>query len=712
MQHTQGKKKIVLIIVLLLSTIGVFAEIGVKSFRKLEADMDARINYKVNDPGGVPCAIIKVVTTQTGFSFDCGMIGIMKTEQHNGEMWVYIPYSTKRLSISHPQLGILRDYLFPEPIEKATVYELVLISGRVETTVVEEISTQWLLINPQPADAMVYFDEQFVKNGIYQAKVKPGKHTYRVEAPLYHTEAGSVEITDAKKELNVTLLPAFGYLSVNSSPEQGAKIIVDGKSLSQLTPAETEALASGEHTVQVIKEMFSPAMQKVTITDGQTTEITANLSPSFAELNIAAPANASLFINNTSKGTGSWQGRLAAGVYSLEARLEKHRPATQDVELGVGDIKNITLQPTPIYGTLDVITEPPGFMITIDGKEFGTTPNTISELLVGDYTVQLSKQGYASANRTVTITEGQSVELNEKLSNSRAVSIRSIPAGAELYIDNQRVGVTPYSGNLTYGNHSLFIEKGGKRAEKIVNIVQGGDVAGFSLSLGLQGFTNTVGGVSFEMVFVPGGTFLMGSTDGENDEKPVHRVTLSDFYIGGIEVTQAQWEAVMGSNPSYFKGDDLPVEQVSWEDCQEFIGKLNKMTGKTYRLPTEAEWEYAARGGTQSKGYIYSGSSDIVEVAEYEGDNNKKTKSVGGRKANELGIYDMSGNVWEWCSDLYGSYSSREQTNPKGVSSGSDRVLRGGSWYDGAKGCQVSFRFRRSSVSRNNILGFRLVLAP
>jgi formylglycine-generating enzyme required for sulfatase activity len=176
-----------------------------------------------------------------------------------------------------------------------------------------------------------------------------------------------------------------------------------------------------------------------------------------------------------------------------------------------------------------------------------------------------------------------------------------------------------------------------------------------------------------EMVLVEGGTFQMGS-DVYSGEKPIHQVTLSTFSMGKYPITQSQWQKVMGSNPSHFKGDDLPVEQVSWEDAQQFINKLNSMTGKTYRLPTEAQWEFAARGGTKSKGYEYSGSNNANEVAWYDDNSGKKTQLVGQKAANELGIFDMSGNVWEWCSDWYGDYSSATVTNPTGAATGVFRV--------------------------------------
>jgi formylglycine-generating enzyme required for sulfatase activity len=214
-----------------------------------------------------------------------------------------------------------------------------------------------------------------------------------------------------------------------------------------------------------------------------------------------------------------------------------------------------------------------------------------------------------------------------------------------------------------------------------------------------------------EMIFVEGGTFQMGSSSGESDEKPVHSVTLSAFNIGKYEVTQAQWKVVMGNNPSNFTGcDDCPVENVSWNDVQDFIRKLNAQTGKNYRLPTEAEWEYAAKGGKSGKGYTYSGSNDLNAVAWNSDNSGSKTHSIGGKQANELGIYDMSGNVWEWCSDWYDTYTSYSETNPTGASSGQLRVLRGGSWLSSANRCRTAFRFRRNPDDWYYYYGFRLVL--
>ena len=231
-------------------------------------------------------------------------------------------------------------------------------------------------------------------------------------------------------------------------------------------------------------------------------------------------------------------------------------------------------------------------------------------------------------------------------------------------------------------------------------------------------------GVSFDtdMIFAEGGTFMMGCTPEQQDdcfdsEKPAHEVTLSDFYIGKYEVTQLQWRAVMGNNPSHFEGGNLPVENVSWDDVEEFISRLNERTGENYRLPTEAEWEYAARGGSRSSGYKYSGSNDIGDVAWFFNNSDGATHPVGAKIANELGIYDMSGNVWEWVSDWYGNYNDGMQMDPKGPAEGTERVFRGGGWVGGGMhyAAMEARVLRRSAIDawfRSGNIGFRLVRSP
>ncbi len=242
-----------------------------------------------------------------------------------------------------------------------------------------------------------------------------------------------------------------------------------------------------------------------------------------------------------------------------------------------------------------------------------------------------------------------------------------------------------------------------------------------------QDFTETAFGINMRMVYVEGGTFTMGCTgeqgsDCEDDESPNRQTTVSSYYIGMLEVTQSQWEKVMGTSiyqqqskadasKTYGTGADYPMYYVSWEEAKEFCTRLSRQTGRNYTLPTEAEWEYAARGGKKNEGTKYSGGWSVGDVAWYDGNSGSSTHPCGTKRPNALGIYDMSGNVWEWCEDWYGSkYLQYDNNNPKGASSGSCRVLRGGSWSYGARNCRVSDRINSAPGNRNDDDGFRVVL--
>ena len=315
---------------------------------------------------------------------------------------------------------------------------------------------------------------------------------------------------------------------------------------------------------------------------------------------------------------------------------------------------------------LTVRYKPQNAIVVIDNKIMKGANGVVNvKLPVGSHEYQVLAEGYDTENGTVNVKQSSPTKLVIEL--SRAAGISEIATTSEQ---------TP--------------------VENIMPI--------------------TVNGVTFNMVYVEGGTFMMGATseqgsDAEKDEKPAHSVTLSSYYIGQTEVTQALWEEVMGRNPSSFKGDTNPVECVSWDDCQTFIQKLNKRTGKTFRLPTEAEWEYAARGGKKSRGYKYSGGNDIATVAWYGSNSGRKTHAVGTKAPNELGIYDMSGNVWERCSDWEDYYSSSAQTNPTGAESGYGRVIRGGNWGSDARYCRSSSRDSITPSVSRNCLGLRLVLS-
>ena len=345
--------------------------------------------------------------------------------------------------------------------------------------------------------------------------------------------------------------------------------------------------------------------------------------------------------------------------------------------------------------TLTIRYTPSSATVLVDNKMVRGSNGVAKTILpVGQHSFVVACDGYESEEGTVKLKASAPSDLQIRLSKE---AVAAVSNANDVILDNVYTSSTSSPQSTTSSS------------------------SGFSSTSSVSSGSNEISipvkdGITIDMVKVEAGIFMMGATsemqNPEDDEKPVHKVTLThDYYMGKYEVTQALWKTVMGSNPSKFKGDNLPVENVSWNDSQEFISKLNSMTGRKFRLPTEAEWEYAARGGKKSRGYQYSGSSNISDVAWGPNNSDKKTHSVGKKQSNELGLYDMTGNVSEWCQDWYGSYVRSSQINPIGAVSGSYRVNRGGSWFDFAGDNHSSYRYNSMPGYRYYYLGLRLVLS-
>ena len=445
----------------------------------------------------------------------------------------------------------------------------------------------------------------------------------------------------------------FYALTVNP---KNAVVTIDGNQQTVSTDGEYSAmLPYGNHTYKVEAGGYISKSGSFTISNSDMTPINVSLVSAMASVSVTCPTPAvSLYVDKKSVGTIPWTGNLKEGMHLIEAKKEGYRSQQRTINLSQQQKLDVAFtELAAIQGNLSVNYKPFGADVYIDGKKIGQSPHVFNGIMVGNHKVEIKKDGYGTDSKTVNILEGQTANVVGTLSDK--------PENIIIQVKND---------------------------------------------------------VSIEMVRVEAGTFTMGSTLKRNDKydlgKPPHSVTLTnDYYIGKYEVTQALWKVVMGNNPSSSKGDNLPVEKVSWDDCQEFLSKLNSITGKNFRLPTEAEWEYAARGGNKSRGYKYSGSNNLSNVAWYNKNSDHKTHAVGTKNPNELGIYDMSGNVYEWCQDRYGSYSSSSQTNPTGATSGSGRVIRGGSsgsystnWWN-----RLASRLDRSPGYRSYDLGFRLVLS-
>ncbi len=463
------------------------------------------------------------------------------------------------------------------------------------------------------------------------------------------------------------------FYAISVQPKT-ATLWIDGKPQEVSSDGEYSAmLAYGSHTYKVEAGGYISKSGSFTIGKGDMTPISVSLVSALATLNVSCPTPAvSLYVDKKSVGSLPWNGNLKEGMHLLEVRKDGYRSQQKTIQLAQQQKLDVAFDAlSAIQGNLSVNFKPFGSDVYVDGVKVGQSPRVFNGVLVGNHNVEISKSGYATSRQTVTISEGQTASISGSLTSSTSSSSANTLSS---------------SGSSLSGNTITIPVKNG---------------------------------INIEMVKVEAGSFDMGATPEMrslqypyDDEKPDHRVTLTkNYYIGKYEVTQALWQVVMGNNPSRFKGDDLPVERVSWKRCQDFISKLNSLTGKRFRLPTEAEWEYAARGGNKSRGYRYSGSNTLDDVAWYGDNSGSKTHAVGTKQPNELGIYDMSGNVSEWCQDWRGSYSSSPQTNPTGAVSGSYRVDRGGSWLYSAWFSRSSSRGGRTPGGRDGDLGLRLVLS-
>ena len=688
------------------------------SFKEIPSFVD--MSEKTDD-NNKPFAVVIIKTLNINeqerakLRFSSDAMSYVEVEYRVGEVWLYVSYYASFLKIKHPDLSSAPDFYLPFDMQPRHGYELVLEKYNVAPAP-DAQTINYLIVRCDQPDASICIDGSFV--GMKEGSKALGvgeKHSWQIDCGLYHSESGEVTITEREPvTVERKLRPAYGFLKVTSSPENGATVFINNNKVGT-TPYTSERLQSGSYNVRVMKEMFSLSEKSFLVKDNETTVANMVLNPNFATLSLNTDPASDIFIDGERVAKGQWNGRLSSGTHLVEARKPSHRNSSLKVNLSNGENKTLTIpNPEPIYSMLDINSQPMGAKILIDGEDFGTTPRVIKNILVGEHTLSLVKQGCAKLEKTFTLKEKEMLSLNEKLESGKIITVTTDREGDEIYVDGTFAGHSPLDVSMGYGTHTVKAIRNGKSVEKSFDVRENGGESSITF-FGNQ--TITVNGVSFDMVYVEGGTFDMGATteqgsDAESYEKPVHIVTLSDYNIGKWEVTQELWEAVMGSNPSYFKGAQNPVEQVSWFDCQRFIRRLNSLTGMTFRLPTEAEWEYAARGGKKSLHYKYSGSGNIGNVAWYYNNSGKKTHAVGTRTANELGIYDMSGNVEEWCSDWYGGYSAGAQTNPQGPSSGPSGVLRGGSWNDGARDCRVSNRRRGSREFSDGIRGLRLVLVP
>ena len=521
----------------------------------------------------------------------------------------------------------------------------------------------WLWVSP----GLKYLRVKHRDWGQYELRLID--HVARVES--LHTYKVTIKgtLVMALQEQNNNS-PTQQYLVFQLSPTN-AMLEVDGQ-LWEVAPDGTamKFVNFGTYSYRVQAPNYLPETGKVTVDDPNNTKtVNVKLKSDFVEVTLQVDADAEIWVNNEKKGTRAWTGQLGKGNYKIECKQASHETSMMTKEITAelnGQIIDLP-QPIPIYGSLTVESTPSFATVFIDGKDVGETPKFVKEILADGHELKIVKEGYVDYIESVTIKKDERKQVN------------------------------------------IIMERKGEQQTM---------TAANNMSTDQ---TYTVNGVSFTMKFVEGGTFQMGATpeqigDAYGSEMPVHSVTVNSFMMGETEVTQSLWEAVMENEPKYAggwsetfgRGDNHPVYRLSWEDINEFIFKLNKSTGKNFRLPTEAEWEYAARGGKKSTNSKYAGSDNIGDVAWY-GDNSSMTHAVKGKLPNELGLYDMSGNVREFCIDRYSDYGNNNQSNSYAPYY---YVLRGGCWNYLPRRCRVSAREKKAPTDRpDNYSGFRLALS-
>lgn len=425
-------KKILSILILTLACIaGMQAqELAVQSFVLAETDLTANTpGTMVQDQNGNVCALIKVETTQKGFTFDVGVLGVMSVVEKPAEIWVYVPFGVRKITIQHPQLGMLRDYQIPCVIEKGRTYIMKLVTGAVKTVVEYAQTKQFLYVTLDPADAILEINGKIkaTEGGEYQELMPFGKYTYKAYCQNYHDLAGIVEISDPDKkhELNIKLKPAFGHLSVLGTAQSdldGAAVYVDEKYVGRV-PVRNMQLNSGTHSIRVIKEMYEAYNATFTISDEENKQLTPRLVADFADVTLVTADGAEIYINDELKGRTSWKGKLASGSYLFESRKEGHLPYKMSYDITRMDQdKSIHIQaPTPIYGSLVISSTPGKAKVSINGKAAGETPMFVSRQIIGTHTIAVELDGYKKQTKTVTVREGQEVNLSfalEKLAGA------------------------------------------------------------------------------------------------------------------------------------------------------------------------------------------------------------------------------------------------------------------------------------------------------
>ncbi len=411
------KKQLFILLMCLLSAAMSGQQMTITDFElNLHDQTASNEDTKVIDDNGNPCALLKIETLQKGFTIDGGSVGIAKVEEnHAGEIWVYVPANLRRITIAHNQLGILRDYVFPEALQPARTYIMKLRSGTVEQVVRQQSTSQYLVLTYEPADAMVEIDGDVVTGeaGSVRKKLSLGQHEYRISAKNYHPEVGIVTIAQEKVEKTVTLQPAFGWIEVKGPA--GAVVYIDNTKVGE-APVKSQPLASGRHDIRVTRQLYLPYREQVVVNDNTVTNVEPNMVANFATVNLTVANDAEIWVNDERKGAGSVSVDLEYGEYTFETRKPNHR--SQSVVRNINSSFGGTIElpaPVAIYGSLEVDISPIGAKVYLDGKLVGESPLILNEVLVGEHSVQVQKQGFKERSENVVVAEMMTSEIKGQL---------------------------------------------------------------------------------------------------------------------------------------------------------------------------------------------------------------------------------------------------------------------------------------------------------
>lgn len=476
-------RKLITLLLFVLTSFYLYAQLEVKegSFKEVPGFVNINVD-KMYDDNDKPYAVLKIKTENIGskqrreLNFGGDAQTFFEVEYKDGEVWLYISYYASFIKISHEEFSSTEFY-FPFDMKPKCGYELTLVNKFNYNPVPDKPNFNYLIIKTDQADATISIDGQYAGEGQVAKSFKVGEnHTWKIECDMYHTESGSITIAKDTVAMTVdkVLRPAFGYVNVISTPENGATVFIDNKKVGE-TPFRSDRLKSGEHTVRVMKEMFSTVEQTFVITDGNTTELKLNMAANFVNVIVTTDKDANVYIDNELVGEGAWSGRMTEGDHVFEARKESHRNSVYNCKLVLGKDENIVIpNPEPLYGVLDVNSTPIWATILIDGKNRGTTPKVISDVLIGKRIVRIEKEGYNPETREITITENNKSDLNVTLSMGKEIIIETNGDGDKIFIDRKEAGVSPLKTVLAYGKHTISAYNGNKSASQEINVQKQG----------------------------------------------------------------------------------------------------------------------------------------------------------------------------------------------------------------------------------------------